>query len=125
MVETTDDDVIMSRKSELLAELKASKAGQKLDVLFLAVVNIVAMRSKLLMCGATEEALANLAFGGPHSACVMDMGARVSRKKEFIPPLTRCTQDFDMPTQVPVDDKSEVSSWFTGLNWVFGFGSPN
>ena len=56
MVETTDDGVIMDRKGEILPELLMSKADQGLDFLFLAVVNIVDMRSSLLVCDAPEVA---------------------------------------------------------------------
>ena len=48
VVETTDDAVILDRKGELLPELAANKRAEGLDLLFLAVVNIVAMRSNLL-----------------------------------------------------------------------------
>ena len=49
MVETTDDAVILDRKGELLPELTANKRAEGLDLLFLAVVNIAARRSNLLM----------------------------------------------------------------------------
>ena len=79
----------MDRKAELLPELVLGKAEKGVDFLFLAVVNIVEMRSNLLMCDAPEVALAKLAFWGPvTSTGVMDLGSRVSRKKEFVPPLT-------------------------------------
>jgi len=96
VVETTDDAVIMDRKAELLPELKASKKEQGLDFLFLAVVNIVVMRSNLLMCDAPELTLAKMAFDGEiKETGVMDLGSRVSRKKEYVPPLTSTIQNYD------------------------------
>jgi manganese-dependent inorganic pyrophosphatase len=98
VVETTDDAVIMDRKDQILPELLACKVEKGLDFLFLAVVNIVVMRSNLLMCDVAEVALAKHAFDGPIVATgVMDLGSRVSRKKEYIPPLTSCMKDFVMP----------------------------
>jgi manganese-dependent inorganic pyrophosphatase len=97
VVETTDDSVIMNRAEELLPELTAVKSTKGLDFLFFAVVNIVEMRSNLLMCGAAEKTLAKLAFKGcaiDASGSQMDLGKRVSRKKEFIPPLTSSIKSF-------------------------------
>jgi manganese-dependent inorganic pyrophosphatase len=101
VVETTDDAVIMDRKAELLPELLAVKHEKGLDFLFLAVVNIVVMRSNLLLCDVAEKALAKAAFGGETAdmGTVMDLGERVSRKKEFIPPLTSSVKDFVMPSK--------------------------
>mmetsp|Transcript_71838 Transcript_71838/g.135536 ORF Transcript_71838/g.135536 Transcript_71838/m.135536 type:complete len:445 (-) Transcript_71838:261-1595(-) len=98
VVETTDDAVIMDRKAELLPELLTSKPERGVDFLFLAVVNIVLMRSNLLMCDQPEVALAKLAFGGEVTEVgVMDLGNRVSRKKEFVPPLTGSIGDYEAP----------------------------
>mmetsp|Transcript_83334 Transcript_83334/g.166803 ORF Transcript_83334/g.166803 Transcript_83334/m.166803 type:complete len:428 (+) Transcript_83334:60-1343(+) len=100
VVETTDDAVIMDRKEELLPELLVSKEGLGVDFLFLAVVNIVVMRSTLLLCGSPEAKLAALAFQGAPTTSegVMDLGARVSRKKEFVPPLTGSIKDYEPPS---------------------------
>ena len=50
---------------------------------------IAEYRSSLLLLGPEEAALAERAYGGQATAdgC-LDLGSRVSRKKEFIPPLT-------------------------------------
>jgi inorganic pyrophosphatase/exopolyphosphatase len=110
VVETTDDAVIMGRKDELLPELLASKIEAGLDFLFLAVVNIVVMRSNLLCCDVAELALAKHAFDGPMvSAGVMDLGPRVSRKKEYVPPITNCMKDFVMPAKNDAHHLEEVA----------------
>lgn len=94
VVETTDDEVIRERISELLPEMVACKQEKKLSCLFLAIVNIVELKSCLLLCGPTETALAQAAFGGPiDNGTVMDLGNRVSRKKDFIPVLTKTIQN--------------------------------
>lgn len=119
VVETTDDAVIMDRKAELLPELLVSKAERGVDFLFLAVVNIVLMRSNLLMCDHPEVALAKLAFGGAvTSVGVMDLGARVSRKKEFVPPLTKKIGEYVPPkieeTRTPsASDLAALADEFT------------
>lgn len=91
VVETTDDGIILERAEELLPEMVACKKEKGYDMLFLAVVNIVELHSKLLICGPTELALAKSVFDGEvtHDSTLMDMGGRVSRKKDYIPNITR------------------------------------
>ena len=62
-----------------------------LDAMFLAVVNIVSLKSNLLLCGPAEKSLAEEAFGGEinSESTMMDLGSRVSRKKDYIPPITQ------------------------------------
>ena len=94
VIETTDDDVIMCRYSELLTAMVADKESKGLSLLFLAVVNIVSLKSNLFLCGPNECSLAVKAFpsgkftkkNAKHN--VMDLGGLVSRKKDFIPALT-------------------------------------
>lgn len=62
VIETTDDDVIMSRAAELLVTIAEDKEKKGLSVLFLAVVNIVSLRSNLLLCGPDDHSLAAAAF---------------------------------------------------------------
>mmetsp|Transcript_12005 Transcript_12005/g.20047 ORF Transcript_12005/g.20047 Transcript_12005/m.20047 type:complete len:234 (+) Transcript_12005:1-702(+) len=97
VVETTDDEVIMSRSAELLMALSEDKEAKGLSVLFLAVVNIVSLKSNLLLCGPDEVSLAEASFKNgklvqPDDAdaeiSVMDLGGLVSRKKDFIPAVT-------------------------------------
>ncbi|CAJ1947369.1 unnamed protein product [Cylindrotheca closterium] len=92
VVETTDDDAILSRVDELLPELVACKKEKGLECIFLAVVNIVKLHSQLLLCGPTERALAEATFGGKYlndDQSLMDLGGRVSRKKDYIPYMTK------------------------------------
>jgi manganese-dependent inorganic pyrophosphatase len=95
VIETTDDEVILTRTLELLLALSDDKEKKGLSVLFLAVVNIVALRSTLLLCGPDEHSLAQAAFrdgvmktDDRGSESMMDMGSRVSRKLDFVPAIT-------------------------------------
>ena len=96
VVETTDDDVILRRASELLIALDDDKSNKGFSLIFFAVVNIVELKSNLLMVGANERSLAKAAFLGGEdtdSEFVMDLGGLVSRKKDFIPAITRAIKD--------------------------------
>jgi inorganic pyrophosphatase/exopolyphosphatase len=89
VVETTDDAVIIDRLEELLPEMVACKKEKNLDILFLAVVNIVKLKGTLVLCGISELSLAKAAFGKDaklnDDATLMDLGNCVSRKKDYIP----------------------------------------
>lgn len=104
VIETTDDDVILSRVDELLMTLAQDKASKGLSVLYLAVVNIVKLKSNLLLIGETERSLAVAAFEkgklnqsvNPTSSAepfLMDLGNLVSRKKDFIPAVTKAIKN--------------------------------
>lgn len=96
VIETTDDEVILNKTPELLLALADDKQKKGLNVLFLAVVNIVALRTYLLLCGHQERSLAKAAFSAGielenstgNEAYLMDLGGLVSRKKDFIPAVT-------------------------------------
>lgn len=76
------------------------KEAKGLTLLYLAVVNIVTLKSFLFTVSPGEIALARVSF--PHatvvvhdassaesSSEVLDLGALVSRKKDFVPAITR------------------------------------
>lgn len=90
VVETTNDKVILDRLDELLPEMVKCEQERGYKCLFLAIVNIVELHSKLLLCGPAEKALAQAAFDGTitNDGRLMDLGKRVSRKKDFIPAIT-------------------------------------
>jgi inorganic pyrophosphatase/exopolyphosphatase len=99
VVETTDDEVILRRAPELLAALAADKEAKGVSLTFLAVVNIVALKSTLLCVGDGERSLAQAAFAHgrflrdefddeDEAAALMDLGGLVSRKKDFVPAVS-------------------------------------
>jgi manganese-dependent inorganic pyrophosphatase len=80
-----------------VAALQASKQEQSLPLFYLAIVNIVSLKSTLLLIGADEESLARVAFppgingAGPleNDPHLYSLGGLVSRKKDFIPAMSR------------------------------------
>lgn len=114
VVETTDDEVIVDRAPELLKALRVDKKTKGLSMLYLGIVNIVELKTTLLLCDESERSLALAAF--PDGNLVfpsfdelednmeddvdieqfvqqppskMNLGKLVSRKKDFIPAITR------------------------------------
>lgn len=101
VVETTDDGVILARKNELIETLKQSKEEKSLDMMFLAVVNIVDLHSTLLVIGEKELSLAKFAFPSKSEGEILtddhlilqnglySLGGLVSRKKDFVPAISK------------------------------------
>lgn len=95
VIETTDDQVILDRTDELLLAMQQNKADKGYDALFLAVVNIVDLKSTLLLCSEYEEKLGAAAFpaeaGGVGAAEAVKgqcpLGGLVSRKLDFEPAI--------------------------------------
>ena len=108
VIETTDDESILARVDELIEEMRASKKESTYNILFVAVVNIVELHSNLLLCGPAETALAMEAFQDGvelHSSMnVLNLGKRVSRKREFIPALAAAIER-GWSWDAPVDDE--------------------
>ena len=106
-VEVTAADVVLETAAEILLELRVLKEEKGYNYVFLSVVDIIQKPTWLLLCGAGELALAREAFGGETSAACppdsltelhkelnlyaadtkMDLGTKVSRKLEFVPPV--------------------------------------
>jgi len=66
-------------------------------MLFVAVVNIVLLRTRLLLLSTDEIMLAKAAFQNgtmdSNHENIMDLGGLVSRKKDFIPAITRAIKN--------------------------------
>lgn len=105
VIETTDPEAMLSRVDELVPEMKTVRSELKVSLLFVAVVDIVHLQSHLLICGKKERSLALAAGWGqtPVSEEVVKIAGKeaaqhlvvlppgkVSRKADFIPPLTDC-----------------------------------
>ena len=92
VIETTDDEVILARAEELLDLLHLPRSYY--EVLYLAVVNIVALHSTLLVIGDDEASLAEKAFTSSpgfvsENKQLFSLGKLVSRKKDFIPVISK------------------------------------
>ena len=75
--------------------MRAHKQENSLDLFFLAVVNIVDLHSNMLLIGPAEISLCQAAFplaDGKVDAAeggLYYMGGRVSRKKDYVPFITK------------------------------------
>ena len=95
VVETTDA-ASLARVDELLPEMRAVKtADPGVTAVLLAVVDIVALDSTLLVCGRAEGSLAVAAYGGEleSDGTILKLPGLVSRKKDFVPALTKAVKE--------------------------------
>lgn len=89
-LETVEQDAILAEKKDSLLKAMASvKEAEGADLIMVAVTDILKVNTKLLLLGDAEIAAAEQAFGGKAVDNVLDIGAKMSRKKEIVPPLEK------------------------------------
>lgn len=143
VVETTDLGAMLSRVGDLVMEMRTVKSEMssvenkpKVDVLYMALVDIVSLRSYLIISGDAERSLAEKAYGGKTvelseqvqeqagsgAKYLYDLKTRVSRKADFVPPLseaisagwkkpfTRTKSELNVAMGIPQMDYSEDPS---------------
>lgn len=87
-LETVEQDVVVSqKKASLLQAMAAVKAELGADLLFVAITDILKVNTKILILGDAEKAIAKKAFGGTTVDNVLDIGPKMSRKKEIAPAI--------------------------------------
>ena len=87
-LETVEQESLISqKKKELLSAMTDVKKRLGVSLLFLAITDILEVNTKLLILSDAEKAIAEKAFGGKTEANVLDIGAKMSRKKEIAPPI--------------------------------------
>lgn len=106
VIETVSPDIVLQRINEILHELQALKHELNVDIAYLAVVDIVKLNSKLILVSEQERSLARIAYNVDcsNNTTVVDLGKRVSRKKEFIPPLSDAISKGWLPETSSVSD---------------------
>ena len=81
------EEILTNRKAELLEAMKVVKTSEGVELLFLAVTDILKVNTKLLILGDDEKTIAEKAFSGTVTDNVLDIGPKLSRKKEIAPPI--------------------------------------
>lgn len=102
VIETTDAASSIARVDDILPEMQESRTEDKLTCMLLAVVDIVNMTSILFIAGHVEASLAVAAYGGAvQDEKILELTGLVSRKKDFIPALTKAFKDGWKPPAKP------------------------
>ena len=85
-LETVEQDLVLSdKKASLLEAMKSVKEELGVELLFVAITDILKVNTKLLILSEAEKAVAEKAFGGTVQDNVLDIGPKMSRKKEIAP----------------------------------------
>ncbi len=87
-LETVEQDLVMTqKKASLLKAMESVKAEQGAELLFVAITDILKVNTKILIMGDAEKAVAEKAFGGTTADNILDIGPKMSRKKEIAPAI--------------------------------------
>lgn len=93
-LETVEQAKIISDKKTCLLEAMAKvKSTLQVDLIFVVVSDILAINSKILLLSPVEEKLAELAFAETALDQVIDIGPKLSRKKDIAPALEKAIQN--------------------------------
>ena len=92
-IETVEqEDLLKNKKSALLAALKIYKQKENLDLGFVAITDVLKLNTKLLLPSETEIKLAESAFGGKVEDNLLDIGPKLSRKKDIAPIIEKALE---------------------------------
>lgn len=87
VLETTDPEVALSMKQDLVAEINRLKVSESLDGIFFFVVDILNTASTLLVTNDIDQEIAQSAFGQQFTDNTLKLSGVVSRKKQMVPQL--------------------------------------
>jgi len=89
-VETVEqEEVINKKRGELLKAMAVVKEKEGVALIFLAISDILKINTKLLLLGKDETEMAQKAFGGQAVNNVLDIGPKLSRKKDISPAIEK------------------------------------
>lgn len=89
-LETVEQDMILTEKKDsLLAAMQTVKQELGVELLFVAITDILKVNTKLLILGEAEATVAQKAFGGTVADNLLDIGPKMSRKKEIAPAIEK------------------------------------
>ncbi len=87
--ETVEQEKVLKLKPKLLKAMEEVKRQEKVDLICLTVSDILKENTKLIYLSEKEKKVLEKAFGGRGEANVLDIGKRLSRKKQIAPPIEK------------------------------------
>lgn len=87
-LETTNPGYALGRKQEILSGLEELKQEQGLEFIMLSVVDILGEKNTTIVLDGNDSGILEEVFGGTTENNLIDLGNRLSRKKQIIPQLT-------------------------------------
>jgi len=87
-LETVEQEIVLTeKKAGLLKAMETVKTEQGVKLLFVAITDILKVNTKLLILSDAEKEIAQKAFGGVVENNILDIGPKMSRKKEIAPAI--------------------------------------
>jgi manganese-dependent inorganic pyrophosphatase len=88
-METTNPQYALSRKNEIISDLRALKEETGLNAIFFSVVDIIAEANTAFVASDLEGEIIKAVFGSDTHDFVADLGKKLSRKKELEPAVRK------------------------------------
>jgi manganese-dependent inorganic pyrophosphatase len=82
-------EIISTKKQDLIKALKNYKQDQNLDLAFLIITDILKANSKAIAISQDESQVLETAFNGKVENSLLDIGPKLSRKKDIAPAIER------------------------------------
>ncbi len=92
-VETVEQEEVLSHLSELVEAMEEVKQEEQVKLIFLAITDVLRINTKLIVPTANEQKIAQTAFGGQANNQVLDIGPKLSRKKEIAPAIEQVLKE--------------------------------
>lgn len=80
-------EILANQKSDLLKAMQEVKQEENVELIFLAVTDVLKSNTKLLVADSESEAVAKNAFCETAKNGVIDIGPKLSRKKDIAPAI--------------------------------------
>ncbi|MDD2907267.1 MAG: manganese-dependent inorganic pyrophosphatase [Candidatus Gracilibacteria bacterium] len=87
-LETTNPNYALGRKEEILKAMQTIKNNDKLDFIFLSIVDIIGEKNISIVLDGADSKVASEVFDAEVKDNLIDLKRRLSRKKQVIPDLT-------------------------------------
>ncbi len=88
-IETVEPEKILTMRKALLGAMEEVKAKEDVGLLFLVITDILKINSSILYITDEEKRIAEEAFSGVGESNLINIGPRMSRKKDIAPELER------------------------------------
>lgn len=86
-IETVQQDEALAQKSQLLKAMEEIKKAEGVEYLFVIITDVLKINSKALYLTQEDQVVLEKAFGSIGKDNLIDIGPRLSRKKEILPAI--------------------------------------
>jgi manganese-dependent inorganic pyrophosphatase len=93
-LETVEQQQLIAKQKDcLLQAMDKVKRELAIDLIFVVISDIFTVNSKILLLGDAERQIAELAFNNRAVKQIIDIGPKLSRKKEIAPAIEKAIQN--------------------------------